>query len=234
MQTINRKGFSLVELLTSIAVISILASIIISAVGSAREAGDKAKCAANLRQLGTATLLYCNDHRGQFPMTTHDTGRNQETGVYDQSWVYTLAPYVGNVDDIRISPGDPMAEQRREQRASSYLLNDYIAVVKKDFDFLTASFIVEEDLTNIMSLPNPADTVIVFTCADNLPVSIDREHTHARDWVSFADASTEIQPDRYKGGANYLYADGHVAFLTASELEAKFADGINIAEPPLF
>lgn len=56
----NRKsnGFSLVELLTTVAIVAVLTSILLPAVQSSREAGRRMQCANNLRQIGIATHAY--------------------------------------------------------------------------------------------------------------------------------------------------------------------------------
>lgn len=54
----QRHGFTLVELLVVIAIIGILISMMLPAIQSAREAGRRASCQNNIKQLATAMLSY--------------------------------------------------------------------------------------------------------------------------------------------------------------------------------
>lgn len=65
------RAFTLIELLTSIAIIGILAAILFATVSRVRASADKSKCASNLRGLATAGLLWINDHRGNMPDGMH-------------------------------------------------------------------------------------------------------------------------------------------------------------------
>ena len=59
-------GFTLIELLVTVSIIAILAGLIIPAVQSAREAGRRAQCASNLKQIGLALHSYESVHN-MFP-----------------------------------------------------------------------------------------------------------------------------------------------------------------------
>lgn len=61
------RGFSLIELLVVMAVISILASMLIPLIVHSRELARKAKCSNNLRQLGTGMIQYIDQFgKGRF------------------------------------------------------------------------------------------------------------------------------------------------------------------------
>lgn len=62
----NRKGFTLIEILIVVAIIGILASIVLVGLGPARRAGQDARRIADLRQIQTALELYHNKN-GTYP-----------------------------------------------------------------------------------------------------------------------------------------------------------------------
>src|SRR5689334_12094047 len=63
----NEAGFTLIELLVVIAIIAILVALLLPALASAREAGRKAACISNLRQIGIAIHAYAMDYSGKIP-----------------------------------------------------------------------------------------------------------------------------------------------------------------------
>jgi len=63
-----------VELLVVIGIIALLISILLPSLNRARETANRVKCAANLKAIGNALLLYSNDNKSLYPRTTYLSG----------------------------------------------------------------------------------------------------------------------------------------------------------------
>ena len=76
--TVNRKpihGFTLVELLVVISIMSLLMSILMPSLNKARRLATRIKCASNLHTTGIALFCYAGDYNGKYPL-----------GLPDGSW----------------------------------------------------------------------------------------------------------------------------------------------------
>jgi prepilin-type N-terminal cleavage/methylation domain-containing protein len=67
MSIVRRAGFSLIELLTVIAILAALAAFLYPVLVQAREAARRSTCLSNLRQLALAHQMYVQDHDDVLP-----------------------------------------------------------------------------------------------------------------------------------------------------------------------
>lgn len=69
-------GFILVELLVSIGIVALLASLLLSATKGTLESANKAKCLGNLKQLGVALREYATDNNNFGPYDAREAGND--------------------------------------------------------------------------------------------------------------------------------------------------------------
>jgi len=77
----KRPAFTLVELLVVIAIVVLVLSLVIPAVGRARDQANVMACRANLRSLALGCLVYAGEHDSRLP--TDATVDNPHTSLID-------------------------------------------------------------------------------------------------------------------------------------------------------
>ena len=100
MKIKKNKGFTLVELLVVISIIGMLTALLLPAVQAAREAGRRATCISNQRNLGLALHNYASS-KGTLPGFINNFGvKKLSTGSVTcyGSWVAALFPYIEKND----------------------------------------------------------------------------------------------------------------------------------------
>lgn len=81
----KRLSFTLVELLITIVIMVILASLLFPALGQARKMARNSVCLSNLKQFGMGFSMYSNDYNGWLP---------QYINTEYREWDYQIMPYV--------------------------------------------------------------------------------------------------------------------------------------------
>ncbi|WP_309721760.1 DUF1559 domain-containing protein [Armatimonas sp.] len=85
----RKNSFTLIELLVVIAIIAILAAILFPVFAQAREKARQSVCISNLKQLGTAFLMYSTDYDGMFPSPGGGTALISTGSGPGNGWIQT-------------------------------------------------------------------------------------------------------------------------------------------------
>jgi prepilin-type N-terminal cleavage/methylation domain-containing protein/prepilin-type processing-associated H-X9-DG protein len=200
-----RRAFTLIELLVVIAIIAILAAILFPVFSRAKESAKRASSLSNLKQLGTATLLYIGEYDERYftagmgaPVCTAGSTVDMYGVVRSGSWLEIrywhgmLMPYVKNRGIFFSPSGEAETQQTRDL---GYPMNNYAW----NYDGLTARYFPGGQL----ALEDPARAMLMM---DAVETGIG---AWGRNSPSRLRGHMNTAGERGNGTANVSFTDGH-------------------------
>lgn len=221
-------AFTLIELLTVISIIAVLAGILMPAIGMVRDAAKSISCRNNLRQLVMAAVTYANDNEASLPPVNLDSLAPTGGNTYWPS----LLVNAGVVDQKAVTYGDiragifrcPTTPTSRMKFGGGYGMIRRWGAASENLNHKYKSSTNGECL----KLTNPA-TLLVFADAWFGPGAIVAlgyipEYTDTEvccpigtNWSVF---TAGIGADRHRNRVNSAYLDAHVDSRLSAELQA--------------
>ncbi|MGD9496062.1 MAG: prepilin-type N-terminal cleavage/methylation domain-containing protein [Armatimonadota bacterium] len=191
------RGFSLVEMLVVVAIILVLAAMLLPVLEVALGKAESTSCLSNLRHLGMAVRLYCDDYDDRLvpALLPHPTAQAV-------CWDVTLQPYLRN-RLILLCPTDESPRQAPGCicEPHSYGINLALAQVG---GYLGSSL-------QLGDIEDPCATILF--CELNGT----RFATHGVDYD--AGGLERVAVRRHGSGANYGFVDGHAKWLLPQRTE---------------
>lgn len=235
-----RKGFTLIELLVVIAIIAILAAILFPVFSRARDKARQAVCTSNMKQIGTAFLMYQQDYDGKFPTPGGLAMTNPETGVCwfpMNGWVQSRArglgqdiggiwPYIRHrtnnpSSNVWSCPNAIPGRNNVWSPGQNYIMNDYVRAAHPGQPRLSQCAPWCCDITlrgyfdgaSDAALQEPVRTILVYEGAQSTWGAVWRNGSIYFS-APYRTAHPPIpvnNPTIYHSlGSNFIFCDGHV------------------------
>lgn len=237
-----RRGFTLVELLTVLAIVGVLAALVVPVVASCRAQASKSREIAAARQLMAAFQMAADERRGVFLSLRNNTadsanegGAKVAHGEAAARWPHHLRPYLGD----RFKNALYVNEQSRYYDAIvAGSLPDYTLTIAPSFGF-NGLFVGAVASQNIKDRPVRKleeallpSKLIAFASAQARELHPDAGYfkieSPAIDWPSAdpaavpgdssLDAAYGHLSYRLGGKAAVIFLDGHVELLPCARL----------------
>ena len=186
------QGFTLLELLTVLAVITILAALLFTAVTRARQKVNEAVCLNNLRQWGQATHLYAIDHDDWLPRDGSPNGTSLKSG-----WYIDL-PIMLNIPNYHQMPWRTNASALLPRSIWICPANRKRSSGNHLFHYCLNAHVNGSGTGNqiqLSSIPSPATTIWLF---DNGKKAAVAQHNN-------------VHTNLHSRGAQFNFLDGHSA-----------------------
>ncbi len=226
-----RAAFTLIELLTVIAIIGILAAIIIPTVGRVRAAARMTTDVSNLRQIGVATAGYVSENKGTMPCmvyngtfmagelnSTPSAGNPPRFPIYE-----SLDRYFTKKSGFNGS-GQYQWKKRPVWFSASAVPPDGLITDNSPYgEYIHFSFNPNiwansgQWRARMSNIPSPSRTVLAAETNDPAGVGdADLDPTTAQP-ATTGDVQTKYRVSQPGNKALYLYADYHVQSLVGNQ-----------------
>ena len=154
-----RKGFTLIELLVVVAIIAILAAILFPVFAQARDKARMTTCISNMRQMGSAFMMYTQDYDETFPKGYHRVPDGS-----DYPWYLEVAPYTRNVSIFRCpSDRNPMMIGQFLTGAYRKTIEDFGVSIIANYDVMPPT---DLQSVTVAQVPAPAQLISLVDMRD--------------------------------------------------------------------
>ena len=229
-----RKAFTFLEILTTVAIVTIILVIIFSTFAATRTKANRTQCSTQLSQIGQAIALYAADYDGYLPSITsgefvsHRSNNAMKWREIIQ--VYIQKPAFPTCPTTQISAS--MNPYKNSPNISGYAYNGWLnSDVKIQFPGERQHDRFEGVSDGAINFSALTITVIEARAGIVARRSPDVGKELYGIWASDFTAEIAELPEgarRHSGGANYLFADGHVKWSIPEKIKTnRNCDGIH-------